>query len=223
MIKLLMALSPEIEMMRAFVLTIAILSVAIGLPNVAVAEAHKEYEVKAGMLFNLTHFVEWPPEAFEDAASPIVIGVLGRDPFGHYLEKAIQGETVNGRRIVIKHFARPQTLARCHILFICADEKPKLDQIFPRLKGRPIFTVSEIERFSSLQGGMLLIHENNQKKIRLRLNLKSARAAGLNVSSKLIQVAELEKTSLLVSPHPQARKISFSAHKPSFFGAGHLE
>jgi hypothetical protein len=218
-----MALTPEIQMFRAFVLTIALASAAIRVPNMAGADAPNEYEVKAVMLFNLTHFVEWPASAFEDAAAPIVIGVLGRDPFGRYLESAVQGETVNGRRIVIKHFTRAQALAPCHVLFICANEKSKLDQIFSKLKGRPVLTVSEIEKFSSLPGGMLLLYENNQKKIRLRLNLESARSAGLNVSSKLIQVAELERTSLLSPPHPQTRKISFSAHNPRFSGTSRLE
>ncbi len=53
---------------------------------------------------------------------------------------------VNGRRIVIRNFSRAQVLAPCHILFICANEKPKLDQIFAKLKGRPVLTVSEIDR-----------------------------------------------------------------------------
>ena len=56
---------------------------------------------------------------------------------------------------------------------------------------------------------MLLIYENDQKKIRLRLNLESARSAGLNVSSKLIQVAELERTSFLAPPRPQSRSNNF--------------
>jgi hypothetical protein len=217
-----MAISPEIRMFHAFVLTIALASAAIWAPDMAGADVPNEYKVKAVMLLNLTHFVEWPADAFADAKSPIVIGILGRDPFGRNLEAAVQGETVNGRRIVIKNFTRAQSLAPCHILFICANEKSKLDQIFSKLKGHPVLTVSEIEKFSSLPGGMLLFYENSQKKIRLRLNLESARSAGLNVSSKLIQVSELEKTSLLDPLHPQTRKIAASARKTPCVSGGRM-
>jgi hypothetical protein len=70
---------------------------------------------------------------------------------------------------------------------------------------------------------MILIYESNQKKIRLRLNLESARSAGLNVSSKLIQVAELEKTSLPGPLHPKTRKIEVSARTRYVSAASHAE
>jgi hypothetical protein len=217
---LLMALSLEIRRIRAFVLTIALAIAAIG-PCALAADAPNEYQIKAVMLFNLTHFVDWPADAFADANSPIIIGIVGRNPFGHYLEAAGRGETVNGRRIVIRNFTRSQAIAPCHIVFICANEKPKLDQIFSKLKGRPVLTVSEIEQFSSLPGGMILFHTNSEKKIKLRLNLESARSAGLNISSKLIQVAEPDKTSLVEFPRP--REVAVSPDKFGDFGTNLIQ
>src|SRR5882757_4448493 len=51
----------------------------------------KEYQLKAAFLFNFAKFVEWPPQSFPDAGGPIVIGILGGNPFGDELENAIQG------------------------------------------------------------------------------------------------------------------------------------
>src|ERR1700719_3686453 len=62
----------------------------------------REYDLKAAFLFNFTHFVEWPSEAFADADSPIVIGILGDDPFGPVLDKIVEGETIKNRKLVIK-------------------------------------------------------------------------------------------------------------------------
>src|SRR3990172_10053935 len=47
-----------------------------------------EYQVKAAILFNFAKFVEWPDAAFPDPATPIIIGVLGEDPFGSALDAA---------------------------------------------------------------------------------------------------------------------------------------
>jgi len=49
--------------------------------------AAREYQVKAVFLFNFAQFVEWPPTAFPEATAPLVIGVLGADPFGAALTK----------------------------------------------------------------------------------------------------------------------------------------
>src|SRR5258705_10422484 len=66
--------------------------------------ATPEYQVKAAFLFNFTQFVEWPPSSFTSAQAPFVIGILGKDPFGTYLEEIISGERINGHPLVIEHY-----------------------------------------------------------------------------------------------------------------------
>src|SRR6266540_557093 len=55
------------------------------------AQAFKEYDVKAAFLYHLAEFVDWPAEAFPAAENPLVIGVLGADPFGKSLDNLVQG------------------------------------------------------------------------------------------------------------------------------------
>jgi hypothetical protein len=49
---------------------------------VASAQEANEYLVEASFLYNFAEFVEWPPQAFKSPSDPIVIGVLGKNPFG---------------------------------------------------------------------------------------------------------------------------------------------
>jgi hypothetical protein len=68
-----------------------------------------EYKVKAAFLLNFTKFVTWPPAAFEREQSPVSICVLGEDPFGRALDQIVDGEAVNGRKVVINgSAARPR-------------------------------------------------------------------------------------------------------------------
>src|SRR5579864_3031274 len=39
-------------------------------------EPAPEYQIKAAFLFNFAKFVDWPPQAFPQTNSPIIIGVL---------------------------------------------------------------------------------------------------------------------------------------------------
>ena len=168
--------------------TLVLLSLgAMNLP--AQAAASKEYQVKAVFLFNFSQFVEWPTNAFPEAQTPLVIGVLGEDPFGTYLEETVRGETVNNHPLVIQHYRRAEDIKACHILFISRSEADRLGRILESLKGRNILTVGDIEGFAR-QGGMIrFVTEKN--KIHLRINLEAAKAASLTISSKLLRPAEI--------------------------------
>ena len=56
----------------------------------------REYQVKAVFLYHFVQFVQWPPESFPAKDSPLVVGILGEDPFDAYLEQVVKGE-VDGR------------------------------------------------------------------------------------------------------------------------------
>src|SRR5436190_11457693 len=94
-----------------------------------------EYQVKAVLLFNFAKLVDWPSSAFPDAASPIVIGVLGDNPFHDDLTRTVQGKTINNRPVVIKEFSSVAEARNCHILFISLSEKKRLAEILQAMRG----------------------------------------------------------------------------------------
>ena len=152
-------------------------------------QAPKEYQVKAVFLFRFAQFVEWPPSAFPEPRTPLVIGVLGHDPFGTYLDDIVQGETVNNHPLAVHRYATVEEITTCHILFISRSEDARLERVLVGLKGRDILTVGDAERFST-RGGMIRF-VTEQGRIRLRINLKAAEAANLKLSSKLLRPAEI--------------------------------
>jgi hypothetical protein len=169
------------------VLSALLLSSGPGLS--AQTEAPREYQLKAVFLFNFAQFVEWPPQAFADAQTPLVIGVLGRDPFGAYLDETVRGERVNNRSLVVQRYGRVEDINTCHILFISRSEGDRLEQILARLRGRNILTVADAEGFAP--PGVMIRLVTVENKIRLRINLEVAQAANLRISSKLLRPAEI--------------------------------
>ena len=146
-------------------------------------------QVEAVFLFNFSQFVEWPAQAFASQRSPLVIGVLGSDPFGAALDEVVRGEVVNGRTLEVRRYQRVEEVKDCHILFISRSERPRLEQILAHLQGRSVLTVSDLEDFAR-QGGVIrfvLVED----KVRLRINLEAAKAAGLTISSKLLRPAQI--------------------------------
>lgn len=149
-----------------------------------------EYQLKAVFLFNFARFVDWPPQAFPEAQTPLVIGVLGEDPFGAYLHETVRDEKVNKRPLAVQRYRRVEEIKTCHILFISRSEVDRLGQILASLKDRSILTVIDTEDAAAQRGVMIrLVTEKN--KIRLRINLQAAKAANLTISSKLLRPAEI--------------------------------
>lgn len=159
-----------------------------------------EYDVKAGFLFNLTRFVQWPESALSSPQAPIVIGILGSNPFGSTLDELVQGEDVSGRRIVVKRFGPKDDFTQCQILFISRSESANLAGLLGRLQGLPILTVSDVDRFVGQGGTVGLVVDGGR--VRIHINLASAKSAQLNLSAKLLRSA-----TIIDGPHSQVTPV----------------
>jgi hypothetical protein len=162
---------------------------ADGLTAYGQSAPSREYQVKAVFLFNFTQFVDWPPAAFPEDTSPLVIGVLGDDPFGSYLDEIVKGEQVNNRRLMVRRYKRPEDIRACQVLFISRSEDKNLEKALGALKGTDVLTVSDADAFAA-RGGMIQLATENGK-IRLKINIDAAKASSLTISSKLLRSAEI--------------------------------
>lgn len=154
------------------------------------AAAPSEYDVKAVFIFNFVQFVDWPPDAFADAEAPLVICVLGTDPFGATLDDIVRNERIEGRALIVRRHQQPSPqLTDCHILFVDRSMRDALPQVLTRLDGQPILTVGDFPGFAR-DGGMIRFVTADQK-IRLHINLDAARAKQLSISSKLLRPAHV--------------------------------
>ncbi len=151
--------------------------------------ATTEYQVKAVFLFNFAQFVEWSPQSFASANSPLVISVLGENPFGSYLENVVAGEKVNGHPLVVHYYKNAEDIKNCHILFINKAQENSMSTILTSVRGKNILTVSDASGFL-YDGGMIRFFTRNNK-INLQINIDSARADNLVISSKLLRLAEI--------------------------------
>ncbi len=163
------------------------LALALLLAMPAAAEVSPEYKLKAAFLFNFTKFVDWPPEVFADPTSPLIIGVLGDDPFGGALEEVIGGRTANGHPLAVHRARRVEDLKNCHVLFICSSEKSRQVEIIASLKGSAVLTVSDSDEFLA-HGGMIKVTLVDRKP-HLEIDAAIAERAGLKIQAQLLGLA----------------------------------
>jgi len=147
-----------------------------------------EYEVKAAFLFNFVKFIDWPSACHLNATSPILVGVVGKDPFGDALESVIGQKKVKGRNLTIRRYQDIADIDSCHVLFIAESESSRLDRVFDHLNGRSVLTVSDMDAFTQ-RGGIIQLYVKANK-VRFEINLDSAENINLKISAKLLNLAE---------------------------------
>src|SRR5262245_33325459 len=76
--------------------------------------APSEYLIKAGFTYNFAKLMQWPDKAFAQPDSPIVIGIVGTDPFGSTLRDVLAGKNANGRGFVVRHLRVGAELKDCN-------------------------------------------------------------------------------------------------------------
>ncbi len=153
------------------------------------ADAPKEYEIKAAFLLNFTHFIRWPDTTLDSGAS-IKLCVLGADPFGKVLDDIVANE--KKRAVVVQRLKLSKDdISDCHILFVSRSEQPNYTQIFPLIAQKPILTIGETDDFLT-QGGMIEFYIS-ERRVRLGIALSTLRAAQLSANANLLKVAKIHE------------------------------
>ena len=151
-----------------------------------------EQQVKAVFVYNFTHFAEWPANRFSSPTEPLIIGVLGSEEFAALLDEAVRGERVGEHPLEVRRLRGTDELDRCHVLYIDRAEAGSLEPTLQQLTGRGTLTVSDVD--GSASRGAMIEFARSGSRIRLLVNVDSARAAGLTLSSKLLRPAEIVRT-----------------------------
>ena len=163
----------------------------------ALSQNEEGYPVKLAFLYNFTKFVEWPAGSYRDAGAPLVICIVGHDPFSLDLEQELQTRTAGGRSVEVRTLKPSDPLSGCHVVFVPVTEKDQ-DRIVRDLNGSSTLTVGETEGFAARGGVINLTVEEN--KVHFEINEVAADRAGLKISSKLLSIAKI------VKEQDQARK-----------------
>jgi hypothetical protein len=205
---------------RTVVWVLAVMTACV--PGLAVGQEAPphEYGVKAAFIYNFIMFVDGlqfqqakpidpngqaaqskEPEADKDRA--IVIGIIGKDPFGAVMGPVLE-RTVDGRKLTAKYFkglsdpnlhekkvtVHPQIedIKKCDVVFVAASEQAYVEAILGPIKTERILTVGEIPGFLEKGGIMNFVAENN--KVRFEANIIAAKRAKLTLRSKLLRLAK---------------------------------
>lgn len=150
-------------------------------------DATLERRVKAAFLFKFASFIDWPPDAFAQADSPIRIAVMGDDAMAQDVLEASMNRTVEGRRVEVRPIAAGDTLDGVNILFLRDAAAARLGGSIADLEPRAILVVTESA--GGLRRGSVINFVLDGGRVRFDISLDEAARRGIRLSSRLITVA----------------------------------
>ena len=149
-------------------------------------ESKNQLTLKVTFIYNFAKFTEWPSTAFDNDDAALVIGVLGKNPFGNMLEE-LKGKTVKNRKVVVSQCNDITDASRVHLLFISSSMEEDVASVLNQLADSPVLTVSDINRFAD-KGGMIQMFPDGGM-YRFNINLESANTSSITIRSDLLQLA----------------------------------
>jgi hypothetical protein len=151
----------------------------------------EEYQVKGAFLLNFAKFVEWPPQTFKTPTDPIVICILGENPFGPGLDKAAQSTVASNRSVSVRQLSDSQQAGQCQIAFVTASERKLSKALLQAAHDMSVLTVGESDGF--ITNGGVIGFKMDGEKVRIEISSVAADRAKLHISAKLMSLAQAGK------------------------------
>ena len=153
------------------------------------AEPSLASQVKAACIVNFVRFVDWPEDAFRSASDPIVIGILGGDPYQGAMESTATDKEIHGRKLIVKRLQNTDLAKGVHVLIIGNVGREECAATVAKLRASPVLTISDAGDFMKC-GGAVRFFES-EGKVRFEINPEAAKRSKLRVSSKLLKLAAI--------------------------------
>lgn len=132
--------------------------------------------------------MEWPTSAFGPADDIFAVVILGDDPLDGSVENAFRSEKMAERPIVVSRIAHAEAGRKCQMLYVGDSEAKHLEEILRESEQKQILTVASFAGFAE-RGGVIQVMAKDGK-VGFAINNRSARRAGLKISSKLLSLAQ---------------------------------
>ncbi len=99
----------------------------------------------------------------------------------------------DNRQLVVKRLTEAVDFGSCHMLFFSEDPGVDVGRVLGEIADNAVLTVGETGDFTRL-GGMVRFYPAANR-VRFEINPEASRTAGLRISSRLLRLAKITKTS----------------------------
>jgi|GEM_PF-3166031 len=156
-------------------------------PPSDVEEPSTEFKIRATLLYRMADYVQWPADAFTSQQDSLRICIIGRDPFGVYLDTLLsKAHSRSGHKFAVHRLAvetPSSVLAACQVVYLNRVPASRAERSLAGLRNRSTLVISE----NTGSGAIDFVMRDG--KVKFTVDSERAAAAGLTIGSVLLDLA----------------------------------
>lgn len=142
----------------------------------------------AAYLYHFFNFTRWPAGSIPAGRGFVNLCLVGSDEVQPELA-AIEGQTAGGLRLRILRMTPSASFEQCQALFISYRSDALRDEILHKTNGLPTLTLSTTPGFAHAGGVVEFVRVEDR--LRMKINTQAMADNHLQISSKLLAIAEI--------------------------------
>ena len=155
--------------------------------------ASNEAEVKAAFVYNFLKFVDWPAHALPKPDQPFSIAIVGEGSVADAVENLLQGKKISVYPLAVVRVKAGEPLSDVHAVFVTGADPEKARRTLATRGSAAVLTIGDDDQFAA-RGGIIGLYVEDRR-VRFEVNTDAADARGLRVSSRLLALARLVRSS----------------------------
>lgn len=167
--------------MKKGVIIIALLYAGISL---GISQVSSVSQAQTIFIYNFSRLIQWPANS---SGGDFIIGVVGNNEIYNSLVSFVANKRVGVQSISVKKFDDPQSITRCHIVFVGDGKISRLNDIISKLQGANSLIITE--RKGMINSGSAIDFFVEDDKLRFVMNADNAEKYDLTVSKALLDMA----------------------------------
>jgi hypothetical protein len=144
------------------------------------SQANNVSQAQTLFIYNFSRMIQWPAG---NQSGDFIIGVVGNNELYHELATFVANKKVGTQSIVVKKFDDPQSISRCHIVFVGNGKVTRFGEIVSRLQGTNCLIITE--RKGMVNSGSAIDFFIVEDKLKYAFNQDNAEKYNLTVSKSL--------------------------------------
>jgi hypothetical protein len=148
----------------------------------------EEVDLKAAIVLNVLRYSTWPDHSAANA--PVTVGILGKTSFAKALRPTLEGKAVDSHPIRLIEIGTPFDPRCCQAIIVALENPADLKQALSAVRGAPILTIGEADRFLDSGGTVNLLEVDGH--MSFEVSIEALERSGVAISSKLLRFGQVK-------------------------------
>ena len=145
-------------------------------------------QIKAGYLINFMRFTQWAGDAFDSGESPILVAVIGPNPFSDSVQRTLETTVIGDRSLQFNFLPIPDdaAMANVHVVYLAGLAPALASDLIASL---PKQVLSVGDRVALVDVGVMLTLAIESNGVVFFANANAIRDSAISLSSKVLRLA----------------------------------